>query len=133
MRRTLAIGVLIVLYTASAVLLITKAQVFQNCHDIFSCTTATGTNNNGNTQCTISVSIHACDGTQPGGGEACVNTGCVLSVVVLAREVPPTGPALQQVGSIVIMCSDQTPGDAVVVHARQRANHAMRTTPVVPD
>lgn len=72
MRRTLAIGVLIFLYTASAVLLITKAQIFQNCHDIFSCTATPGT-----TQCTISVSIHACDGTQPGGNEACTNTGCV--------------------------------------------------------
>jgi hypothetical protein len=78
MRRTLAIGFLMFLYMASAFLLITKAQIFQNCHDIFSCVVDPNAHNsNGDTQCTISVSIHACDGTQPGGIEACTNTGCV--------------------------------------------------------
>src|SRR2546425_1611795 len=78
MPRTLAIGVLIFLYTAAAVLLITKAQIFQNCHDIFSCSVDPNAHNiNGESQCTISVSIHGCDGTQPGGTEACTNTGCV--------------------------------------------------------
>lgn len=73
MRRALAIGVLIFLYTASAVLLITKAQSYSNCHDIFSCTATP----NGSTSCTISVSWHGCDGTQPGGNEICSNSGCI--------------------------------------------------------
>jgi hypothetical protein len=76
MRRALAIGLLMFLYMASA-LLLTKADNFENCRDIFSCSTGTSTNSNGDTMCTISVSWHACEGGQPGSNQACVNTGCI--------------------------------------------------------
>jgi hypothetical protein len=72
MRSVLAIGVLILLYTASAILLITKADNYQNCHDIFACT---ATNNA--SRCDIDISWHGCDGTQPGSNGACINQGCV--------------------------------------------------------
>lgn len=77
MRRTLAICLLLFLYITSAVFLISKAQIFQNCRDIFSCKTSTGTNSNGDTMCTINVDINSCSGPKQGGIEACVNTGCV--------------------------------------------------------
>ncbi len=78
MRRTLAIGLLMFLYMASALLLITKADNFPNCHDIFSCSVDPNAHNsNGDSQCEISVSYHACDGTQPGSNQACTNTGCI--------------------------------------------------------
>lgn len=73
MRRTLAIGFLLFLYTAAAVLLITKASNFSNCHDIFTCNATS----NGSTSCSISVEYHGCDGTQPGGNEICQNSGCI--------------------------------------------------------
>ena len=78
MRGTLALVLLTCLYLASATLLVTKAQgIYANCHDIFACTTGTGTTSGGNTECTLNVSIHACGGGQPGGVEACINSGCV--------------------------------------------------------
>ena len=133
MRRTLAIGFLIFLYAASAVLLITKAQSYANCHDIFSCSTSTGTNN-GHTMCTIDVSWHGCDGTQPGGFESCINTGCVSQCSCSCQgSALPAFPAPHRVGSIVMMWFALSPEDAVVVRAGQRTNRAMRTTPVVPD
>ena len=79
MRKVLPLIVVAYLFIASAIILTSKAQIFQDCRRIQSCSVTTGTNGNGNTLCTINRTIEACDGTQPGGSEACTNIGCVTS------------------------------------------------------
>lgn len=73
-RLTVSLGVLTFLYIAFAVLIITKADNYQNCHDIFTCTAV-----NQSTRCDISIEMHGCDGTMPGGNHACLNAGCISS------------------------------------------------------
>lgn len=131
MRRTLAIGLLMFLYIASALLLITKADNFPNCRDIFSCSTGTGTAGDGSTMCTINVSYHGCDGTQPGSNQACVNTGCISSCSCSCQGSSPTLLVLRRVGSTVMVCSGRSAKDAVVVHANGKTKTAMRTIHVV--
>ena len=89
MRKLLPLLVVSYLFIASAIILTTKAQVFQNCRRIQSCSTSTGTNSNGNTLCTINRTIEACDGTQPGGSEACTNVGCVEQCTCTCQGTAP--------------------------------------------
>ena len=80
MPRALGIILLVYLYFVSSVLFITSAQVFQNCHDIVSCSVNPNPQfSSGATGCSIDVEIHGCDDTYPFEGQACVNNGCVIS------------------------------------------------------
>ena len=95
MRKVLPLIVVAYLFIASAIILTSKAQTFQNCRRITSCSVTTGTNRTGNTQCEISHTIEACDGTQPGGNEACTNIGCVTGCNCTCQGTSPnfTGTA----------------------------------------
>ena len=95
MRKMLPLIVVAYLFIASAIILTSKAQVFQDCRTIQSCTVTTGTNSQGNTQCTINRTIEACDGSHPGGAEACTNIGCVTQCNCTCQGTSPnfTGTA----------------------------------------
>jgi len=89
MRKVLPLIVVAYLFIASAIILTSKAQVFQDCRRIQSCSVTTGTNSTGNTQCTINRTIEACDGSQPGGFEGCTNIGCVTQCNCTCQGTSP--------------------------------------------
>jgi hypothetical protein len=64
-----------------------KAQSsIRGCRRITACAaTPTETNSTtGLTQCSVKYSYEGCDGTIPGGAEACVNQGCGCMIVTVA-------------------------------------------------
>lgn len=55
-----------------------QQSAIRSCRRITACTTSTGTNNAGQSMCSVKYSYEGCDGTIPGGAGACVNNGCAV-------------------------------------------------------
>lgn len=76
LRVSVAVSALIVLYIAFAVLIVTKADSYANCHDIYQCTAL-----NSSTGVTFNLDWHQCDGQNHGRIGGCTNnaSNCVFS------------------------------------------------------
>jgi hypothetical protein len=76
LRVSVAVCALILLYIAFAVLIVTKADSYANCHDIFACTAT-----NSSTRSDLSIEWHQCDGDNHSREGACINNeaACVTS------------------------------------------------------
>jgi hypothetical protein len=95
MRKLFPLIVVAYLFIASAIILTSSAQIFTDCRRIKTCSTSTGTNSTGNTQCVISTEMERCDGSLAGGNEACTNIGCVTNCNCTCQGTSPnfTGTA----------------------------------------